>query len=50
MKIIKRIPLKVKEVIEAYKNHNEKIPSDILGSYTGNLEKGEKPIQDADDI
>ena len=28
----------------------EKIPSDVLGSYTGMGKNGEKPVQDADDL
>lgn len=27
-----------------------KIPSDVLGSYTGMTEDDEKPVQDADDL
>lgn len=26
------------------------IPSDVLGSYTGMTVKGERPVQDADDL
>jgi len=26
------------------------IPSDVLGSYTGITEDGERPVQDADDL
>ena len=26
------------------------LPSDVLGSYTGVPESGEKPVQDADDL
>lgn len=29
---------------------NTEISSDINGSYTGNPENGEKPLQDADDL
>lgn len=28
----------------------EEIPSDVLGSYTGKAEPGERPTQDADDL
>ncbi len=28
----------------------EMIPTDVLGSYTGLQENGDKPIQDADDL
>ncbi len=38
-------------VIETFKNTpNEKIPSDVQGSYTGNPIDDNKPIQDADDL
>lgn len=29
---------------------SEEIPTDVLGSYTGSPEDGEKPVQDADDL
>ncbi len=41
------------------KNNNKKtrkttnkseIPSDVLGSYTGMGKKGDRPVQDADDL
>ena len=32
------------------RNKKEKIPSDVLGSYTGVPQDGEKPAQDADDL
>ena len=31
-------------------NKDDKIKSDVLGSYTGRPEKGEQPTQDADDL
>lgn len=30
--------------------HGDKIPSDVEGSYTGIGEKGQPPVQDADDL
>ena len=30
--------------------NQEKIPSDVLGSYTGTDEADEQPVQDADDL
>ncbi|MEE0682173.1 MAG: hypothetical protein ACLVML_08090 [Candidatus Gastranaerophilaceae bacterium] len=30
--------------------NKQDIPSDVLGSYTGITEKGERPVQDADDL
>ena len=42
---------KVNDVIKAFHNDKNKIPSDNLGSYTGTSSIGnEKPVQDADDI
>lgn len=32
------------------KQNQGEIPSDLLGSYTGTGENGEKPEQDADDL
>lgn len=39
-------------VVECKQKHEkEKIVTDPLGSYTGNpVDKGEKPVQDADDL
>ncbi len=47
----KRMNRRVREVIDAFGDvGREGIPSDVLGSYTGCAEKGERPIQDADDL
>lgn len=35
---------------QAERDKKEKIPSDVLGSYTGVPQDGEKPEQDADDL
>ncbi|EEG28484.1 hypothetical protein CLOSTMETH_03865 [[Clostridium] methylpentosum DSM 5476] len=35
---------------QSERNKKEKIPSDVLGSYTGVPQDGEKPEQDADDL
>ena len=42
---------KVNEVIDAYKNLDESIQSDVNGSYTGiPLDGSLRPVQDADDL
>lgn len=41
---------KVEEVIDAYKNLDKNIKSDVNGSYTGVPLDGGEPIQDADDL
>jgi len=41
---------KTKASIDAYREKNKQIHSDVFGSYTGNSEDAEKPIQDSDDI
>ena len=41
---------KTMEVVKAYSERDEQINSDVFGSYTGNSEDNEKPIQDSDDI
>lgn len=42
---------KVKEVIDAYKNLDKNIQSDVNGSYTGvPLDDSLVPVQDADDL
>ena len=33
-----------------YQSASGGIPSDVLGSYTGNAMDGDRPIQDADDL
>ena len=46
-----KIENKVNEVIDAYKNLDKSIKSDIDGSYTGvPLDNSDKPVQDADDL
>ena len=40
---------KTRKALEAMRERRE-IPSDINGSYTGNPENGEQPVQDADDL
>lgn len=44
----KKIPPKAKEVIKAFKSTGKK--TDTQGSYTGNPDKFECPIQDQDDL
>lgn len=59
------IKLMNKSCVKRYKNEAERIPAptkkalsltkmssftDVYGSYTGRCEKGEKPMQDADDL
>lgn len=40
-----------KKALEVAENfNNDKIPSDVNGSYTGYPLNGEHPIQDADDL
>lgn len=41
---------KVEEVIDAYKTMDERIQSDVNGSYTGVPLDGGEPVQDADDL
>lgn len=41
---------KVNEVIDAYKNLDKSIQSDVNGSYTGVPLDGGEPVQDADDL
>ena len=42
---------KVDEVINAYKNLDKNIKSDVDGSYTGvPLDDSKQPVQDADDL
>lgn len=42
---------KVKEVMDAYKNLDKSIKSDVNGSYTGvPLDGSLHPVQDADDL
>ena len=42
---------KVNEVIDAYKNLDKNIKSDVDGSYTGvPLDDSLQPVQDADDL
>lgn len=46
-----KIENKVNEVIDAYKNLDKSIKSDINGSYTGvPLDGSLHPVQDADDL
>ncbi len=46
-----KIENKVNEVIDAYKNLDNRIKSDVDGSYTGvPLDELEQPVQDADDL
>ena len=40
-------------IVEQWKKDDSKIRSDVLGSYTGvpiGWEKGERPVQDVDDL
>ncbi len=46
----KTINNKVNEVINAYKNLDQSIQSDVNGSYTGVPLDGGEPVQDADDL
>ena len=41
---------KVDSVINAYKNLDKSIKSDVDGSYTGVPVDGGEPVQDADDL
>ena len=46
---------KSQEVIKVWHDKNKNIPSDVMGSYTGNPQNKngspyEKPVQDADDL
>ena len=41
---------KTDEVVEAYNDDEENKTFDVFGSYTGNSQDGEKPVQDGDDI
>jgi len=40
----------VESIIDDWKNASDDGISDVLGSYTGNPEEDEQPIQDADDL
>ncbi len=42
-----RVPAPTKKAMELTKM---KSPNDVYGSYTGRGEKGERPMQDADDL
>ena len=44
----KKIPPKAKEVIKTFKETGKK--TDTQGSYTGNPQNFEKPVQDQDDL
>lgn len=46
----KKVVKKAKEEVNAYQNKKEQIPSDPMGSYTGNPLNYETPEQDADDL
>ena len=48
----KKIDNVIKDMEKSWKNENEDINSDILGSYTGTVlgDKYEIPQQDADDL
>lgn len=43
---------KAAKIVEerAFLKSTEEIPADVLGSYTGMTDDGEKPVQDADDL
>ena len=41
---------KSEEVVETYNDSEVKEYADVFGSYTGNSQDGEKPVQDADDL
>ncbi len=41
---------KIKEIIGIWRHKNEQIVTDFTGSYTGIGERGDSPIQDADDL
>lgn len=45
----KQSPL-VESIINDWKDASDDGMSDVLGSYTGNPEVGEQPVQDADDL
>lgn len=44
--------VRIHELTETLPNQarSSDIPSDVLGSYTGNAMDGDRPIQDADDL
>ena len=43
---------RLQSVMDTLRNQSASggIPSDVLGSYTGNAMDGDRPIQDADDL
>ena len=46
-----RLHPRVQGVIDAYRGTGrEEVPSDVTGSYTGLGLKGDRPVQDADDL
>lgn len=48
---VKKINRKAEEIADIWSGDtNEEIPSDVLGSYTGNPIDTDRPIQDADDL
>ena len=50
-KAIKKINKKSEEIAEIWSGDtNEEISSDVLGSYTGNPNETDRPVQDADDL
>lgn len=38
------------EIFDIWQKKDAEFSTDVLGSYTGNPEEGEQPIQDADDL
>lgn len=48
---VKSVNKKSEEMAKIWSgDESEEINSDILGSYTGSAQDGEKPVQDADDL
>ena len=44
-------PARIPSVTAAMREQNRgEIPSDMLGSYTGQARYGDRPVQDADDL
>lgn len=49
-KVRKNIEKMSAEIAEIWSGENEKIKTDVNGSYTGRTEDNERPVQDADDL
>lgn len=49
-KVRKNIENLSAEIAKIWSGENEKIRTDVNGSYTGRTEDNERPVQDADDL